>query len=156
MKKNGHDVFIKSEYKGDAVTPEIKRLIVSAAAAALEYENFGGRAEVSVTLCGDGRIRELNRDYRGIDRVTDVLSFPLFDEEEDGGKTPLGDIVIDVDRAAAQAQEYGHSFEREIAFLTVYSMLHLLGYDHEEGKAEESEMFARQEAILSSMGLERA
>ena len=156
MKKNGHDVFIKSEYKGDAVTPEIKRLIVSAAAAALEYENFGGRAEVSVTLCGDGRIRELNRDYRGIDRVTDVLSFPLFDEEEDGGKTPLGDIVIDVDRAAAQAQEYGHSFEREIAFLTVHSMLHLLGYDHEEGKAEESEMFARQEAILSSMGLERA
>lgn len=156
MKKNGHDVFIKSEYKGDAVTPQIKRLIVSAAAAALEYENFGGRAEVSVTLCGDGRIRELNRDYRGIDRVTDVLSFPLFDEEEDGGKTPLGDIVIDVDRAAAQAHEYGHSFEREIAFLTVHSMLHLLGYDHEEGKAEESEMFARQEAILSSMGLERA
>ena len=156
MKKNGHDVFIKSEYKGDAVTPEIKRLIVSAAAAALEYENFGGRAEVSVTLCGDERIRELNRDYRGIDRVTDVLSFPLFDEEEDGGKTPLGDIVIDVDRAAAQAQEYGHSFEREIAFLTVHSMLHLLGYDHEEGKAEESEMFARQEAVLSSMGLERA
>ncbi len=158
MRKNGHDVFINNEYDGAVgVTPALKRLIVNAAAETLKYENFDGRAEISVTLCGDGRIRELNRDYRGIDRVTDVLSFPLFDEEgEDGGeKTPLGDIVIDVDRAASQAKEYGHSLEREIAFLTVHSMLHLLGYDHEEGKAEESEMFAKQEEILTLLGLTR-
>ena len=155
MKKNGHDVFIKSEYRGELDVRPLKRLIVNAAAETLGYEGFDGRAEISVTLCGDARIRELNRDYRGIDRVTDVLSFPLFDGEEDGGVTPLGDVVIDVDRAAAQAAEYGHSLEREVAFLTVHSVLHLLGYDHEEDKAGESEMFARQEAILSSMGLER-
>ena len=156
MKKNGHDVFINNEYDGSfAVSPELKRLIVNVAAETLKYENFAGQAEVSVTLCGDGRIRELNREYRGVDRVTDVLSFPLFDEEEDGGKKPLGDIVIDVDRAVLQAAEYGHSVEREIAFLTVHSMLHLLGYDHEEGKAQESEMFAKQEVVLSSMGLTR-
>ena len=156
MRKNGHDVFINNEYKGGAgITPALKRLIVNAAAETLKYEGFDGQAEISVTLCGDERIRELNREYRGIDRVTDVLSFPLFDDEDDGEKTPLGDIVIDVDRALLQAAEYGHSPEREIAFLTVHSMLHLLGYDHEEGKAEESEMFAKQEKILSGMGLAR-
>ena len=158
MKKNGHDVFINNEYAGKAeVTPALKRLIVNAAAETLKYEDFAGQAEISVTLCGDERIRELNRGYRGIDRVTDVLSFPLFDEEgEDGGeKTPLGDIVIDLDRALSQADEYGHSPEREIAFLTVHSMLHLLGYDHEEGKAEESEMFSKQEEILTLLGLTR-
>ena len=156
MKKHGHDVFISDEYDGAfEVTPALKRLIVNAAAETLDYEGFDGHAEVSVTLCGDDRIHELNRDYRGVDRVTDVLSFPLFDEEEDGGVTPLGDIVIDVDRAVLQAGEYGHSVEREIAFLTVHSMLHLLGYDHEEGKAQESEMFAKQEAVLSRMGLAR-
>ena len=156
MKKNGHDVFINNEYKGPAeITPAIKRLIVNAAAETLKFEKFDGQAEVSVTLCGDERIRELNIEYRGVDRLTDVLSFPLFDDEEDGGKQPLGDIVIDVDRALLQAAEYGHSAEREIAFLTVHSMLHLLGYDHEEGKAEESEMFARQEKILTSLGLTR-
>lgn len=156
MKKNGHDVFINNEYEGGfTVTPQIRRLIVNAAAETLEYEGFGGKAEISVTLCGDGRMRELNREHRGIDRETDVLSFPLFDGPDGAGVTPLGDIVIDVDRAERQAREYGHSAEREIAFLTVHSVLHLLGYDHEEGKAQESEMFAKQEAVLSRMGLAR-
>jgi len=156
MKKNGHDVFISNEYEGGfEVTPAIKRLIVNAAAETLAYEKFEGRAEISVTLCGDERIRRLNAEYRGVDRVTDVLSFPLLDEPDGAGVTPLGDIVIDVDRAVLQAREYGHSVEREIAFLTVHSALHLLGYDHEEGKAQESEMFAKQEEILCSMGLVR-
>ena len=156
MKKNGHDVFINNEYTGKVpVTDALRRLIVNAAAETLKSEGFAGHAEISVTLCGDERIRELNAGYRGIDRVTDVLSFPLFEEEATDGVTPLGDIVIDLDRAALQAKEYGHSFERETAFLTVHSMLHLLGYDHEEGKAEESEMFEKQEKILTGMGVAR-
>lgn len=155
MKKNGHDIFIKDDQKEIKTTPEMKKLIALAVAESLKYEKFEGRAEVSVTLCDGARIRELNRDFRGIDRVTDVLSFPLFEEEEDLEIIPLGDIVINMVRADEQAKEYGHSFERELAFLVVHSMLHLLGYDHEEGKAQESEMFACQEEILSSMGLVR-
>lgn len=155
MKKNGHDIFIRDEQKDIRTTPELKRLIANAVAQALCHEGFEGHAEVSVTLCDAERIRELNRDFRGIDRPTDVLSFPLFDEEDEHGPVPLGDIVINMSRAESQANEYGHSFERELGFLVVHSMLHLLGYDHEEGKAEESEMFALQEEILSSMGLVR-
>lgn len=155
MKKNGHDIFIKDEQKDIKTTPEMKKLIVSAVVESLKHEDIEDHCEVSVTLCTAERIQELNRDFRGIDRVTDVLSFPMFDEDEDFEILPLGDIVINMSRADEQAKEYGHSFERELAFLVVHSMLHLLGYDHEEGKAAESEMFALQEQILSSMGLAR-
>lgn len=155
MRKNGHDIFISNEQDKITVTPGLKRLIVNAAAQTLESEEYEGRAEVSVTLCDNERIHELNREYRGVDRATDVLSFPLFDDEVEGEECALGDIVISLEKAQAQAEEYGHSFEREVAFLCVHSVLHLLGYDHEEGKAEESEMFDKQKKILSSMGLER-
>lgn len=101
-------------------------------------------------------IRTLNREQRQIDRVTDVLSFPMFDEDfDDDEYAILGDIVLSAERAKEQAEEYGHSFQRELAFLTVHSVLHLLGYDHELGKAEESEMFQKQEQILKGMGLTR-
>ena len=127
--------------------------------ASLEYEEFFNDAEVSVTFTDDEGIRELNRDHRGIDRVTDVLSFPLTDF--DGGDEPptdepsvaLGDIVISLERARAQAEEFGHSFEREIAFLCVHSMLHLLGYDHVNSDEEDAEMRRRQSEILNKMGL---
>ena len=155
MKKNGHDVFITNEQSKIAVTNELKRLIVNSVAAALKYENFKGNAEVSVTLCDNMQTHELNRDYRSIDRPTDVLSFPLDEEENPLGITPLGDIVISLEKAEEQSAEFGHSFEREVAFLCVHSVLHLLGYDHEDGKAQESEMFAKQEAILCEMGLTR-
>lgn len=155
MKKNGHDIFINNEQDKIEVAPELKRLIVNAIAAALKYEEYDGKAEVSVTLCDNERIHELNREYRGVDRPTDVLSFPLFDDEIEDESCALGDIVISLEKAKAQAEEYGHSFEREVGFLCVHSVLHLLGYDHEEGKAEESEMFEKQTRILSSMGLER-
>ena len=109
-------------------------------------------------------IRVLNAQHRGIDRATDVLSFPMLEYDDDGemfddpgdieDELCLGDIVISLERAAEQAEEYGHSFEREVGFLTVHSMLHLLGYDHMT-EEEEKEMFGFQKEILTKMGLER-
>ena len=155
MRKNGHDIFIKNEQDKVEVTSDMKKLIVLSIAEALKYEEVEEKCEVSVTFCDNEEIHVLNREYRGVDRPTDVLSFPIFDEDDMGGKVVLGDIVLSLEKAQTQAEEYGHSFEREIAFLCVHSMLHLLGYDHEEGKAEESEMFSRQKEILCNMGIAR-
>ncbi|GAB7386323.1 rRNA maturation RNase YbeY [Bacillaceae bacterium] len=132
----------------------IRRLVQTAA----ELEDVSG--ELAITLVDDARIRELNRQYRGVDRPTDVLSFPMLEGEEDfpvaGGEVPtlLGDIVISVPRAVEQAEEYGHSFERELGFLVVHGFLHLLGYDHHD-EAAEKKMFARQEEILQRNRLTR-
>jgi len=114
-------------------------------------------AEISLLTVDDQAIQEINRDYRGIDKVTDVLSFP---QEEDAPalieKTPLllGDIVICLPRACEQAAEYGHSLERELGFLFAHGLLHLLGYDHEQ-ESEAEQMFALQEQILQPLGLTR-
>ena len=122
----------------------------------LLQENFPLPAEVSVTFVDDEKIQKINHEHRGIDCATDVLSFPLFEDAPNmDGRVMLGDIVISLERADAQAKEYGHSYERETAFLTVHSMLHLLGYDHETSEEDEKEMFARQEIVLSVMGLPR-
>lgn len=116
-------------------------------------------AEVSVTLTDDAHIHELNRTYRGIDRATDVLSFALTESEEPeilgapSGEV-LGDIIISVERAREQAMAYGHSYLRELSFLTVHGMLHLLGYDHME-EAERLEMEAEQRAIMEELGIFR-
>ena len=116
-------------------------------------------AEVSVTLTDDAHIHELNRTYRGIDRATDVLSFALTESEEPeilgapSGEV-LGDIIISVERAREQAMAYGHSYLRELSFLTVQGMLHLLGYDHME-EAERLEMEAEQRAIMEELGIFR-
>ena len=141
------------------VTYALKILMRRSVTAALEYEGFYNDAEVSVTFTDNEGIRALNSEFRGIDKETDVLSFPLTDFE--GGDEPpadepsimLGDIVISLEKAAAQAQEFGHSFERECAFLCVHSMLHLLGYDHVNSEEEDAEMRRRQSEILESMGL---
>ena len=133
-----------------------RMLIRRAVKATLVSEEFDRPAEVSVTIVDNEAIHAINLEHRGIDRPTDVLSFPMFDEDfDDGEDCVLGDIVISLEKAKEQAESYGHSIEREIAFLTVHSVLHLLGYDHEEGKAEESEMFEKQEAVLVKMGLTR-
>ncbi len=150
-----HTVIFANEQDKVAVTAELRALIRRAVAAALRYERFSGAAEVSVTLTDNAGIWELNRTYREVDRPTDVLSFPLFDDAGENGKTVLGDIVLSLERATEQAEEYGHSFAREVAFLVVHSVLHLLGYDHETSKEDEADMFARQEAVLSEMGLTR-
>ena len=115
-------------------------------------------AEVSVTLTDDAHIHVLNRDYRGVDRPTDVLSFALMESDEPeiigGASEVLGDLVISLERVQAQAEEYGHSALRELSFLTVHGMLHLLGYDHME-EDERLEMETEQRHVMEELGIER-
>ena len=155
-------VYITNEQDKHTVDQALRGLIRRAITSSLKFERFPYDAELSVTLTDNEGIRELNREYRNIDRETDVLSFPLYDDGQidesdivEGEPIGIGDIVISLERAEAQAREYGHSFERETAFLCVHSVLHLLGYDHERGQAEEKEMFEKQEQILTKMGLTR-
>lgn len=124
----------------------IKRAVLKAARAAAKYEQRSGA--VSVLLTGDEAVRALNREFRQIDKSTDVLSFPSDEEGE------LGDVAISVPCALRQADEYGHSIGREIAFLTVHAMLHLFGYDHIEPHDEEL-MRSRQREILAAAGVQR-
>ena len=148
--------YIENAQKKEKVDAALRALIRKAVKFALLYEDFSRDCEVSVLLTDNEGIRELNREHRGKDSATDVLSFPMFDEDfGDGEAATLGDIVISLERAREQAESYCHSFERECAFLCVHSVLHLLGYDHENSKQEEEEMFARQESVLSLLGLQR-
>ncbi len=133
-----------------------ERLIRRAIAETLDLEGFDRPAEVSVVLTDSEAIREINREHRGIDSATDVLSFPQFAPGEkypEEGYVPLGDIVISVERAENQALVYGHSFERELAFLTVHSTLHLLGYDHVTSEEDELVMREKQREVMSRLGL---
>ena len=133
---------------------------------ALEYEDFTDDSEISLTFVDNEEIKELNSATRGKDSATDVLSFPLLEQEEDGtliiydddvvdGKVLLGDIVISAERAQEQAKEFGHTLIREMCFLAVHSVLHLLGYDHERSEDEEKLQFKKQEEILSLLGITR-
>jgi len=142
------------------VTYRLKMLVRSAVEATLDYEQYNNDCEVSVTFTDDVGIHELNQRFRGVDKPTDVLSFPLFDFEGNSGEPPvdelagsLGDIVLSLERAEKQGEEYGHGTAREVAFLTVHSMLHLLGYDHETGEEDELLMRARQSEIMDILGL---
>lgn len=134
-------------------------VILKALRATARAENLPP-ADVAVTVVDNEQIHALNKEYRQVDRPTDVLSFPLWEpgeewvisEEEE--TVPLGDIVISYPKAKEQAEEYGHSLERELGFLAVHGFLHLLGYDHETAE-EEKEMFQRQEEILQQAGLHR-
>ena len=139
--------------------PTGTRLLVrKACTAVLVEENFTDLAEVDVSFVDDEQIKELNSQFRNIDSSTDVLSFPL---GEDGvydvnlitGAKQLGDIVISLEHAVAQGELYGHGLEREMAFLTVHSMLHLLGYDHVNGGLEQALMREKEEKILTQLGL---
>ena len=138
----------------------IRLLIRKCCHAVLAYEKFGHDAEISVLLVNNEEIHSLNKEYRNIDRATDVLSFPLgengeYDDNPETGAKMLGDIVISLETAQKQAQVYGHSLEREVGFLTVHSMLHLLGYDHEESSLQERLMREKEEAILGNLGISR-
>jgi probable rRNA maturation factor len=139
-------------------------LIEQAIAAALAAEGLAGAIEISVLVTDDATLHQLNRDYRNVDAPTDVLSF-ADDEESDAAPIPfvrppdtpryLGDLAISYERVVAQASEYGHSRARELAFLTVHGVLHLLGYDHERGIADQAVMRAREEVIMQQIGLPR-
>jgi probable rRNA maturation factor len=140
---------------------EILRSVLQKTATLLKLEED---AEVSILLVDNATIQEMNRDYRNKDVATDVLSFPLEEDVEDAGEPMviggpsermLGDIVISVERALEQASEYGHSFERELSFLTVHGLLHLLGHDHEADAESEKIMRAEEKRILMALGIDR-
>ena len=151
-------VNISVRKKGFKLPTGARLLIRRACNATLKYEGFEELAQVDVTIVDDPMIHIMNYEHRNINSSTDVLSFPLgFDGEYDinpeNGALLLGDIVISYEHAEAQADLYGHSFERELAFLTVHSMLHLLGYDHVNGGLEQTIMREKEEAILELLGL---
>ncbi len=159
-------VSIRNEQKKIEVTKDLKALIKNVLKNGLSHMEVDSNCEISIMLVDNEGIHSLNKLHRGIDRPTDVLSFPMFEYDENGnidinecdfgenGEILLGDIVISLERSKAQAEEYGHTFEREVGFLTAHSLLHLLGYDHEDPE-EEKEMFALQEEILKLSSLSR-
>jgi probable rRNA maturation factor len=160
------DIYIENLQNKIEVTPDLEKNITDAVKASIEMEGFDIESEVSILLVDNEKIRDINNEHRHIDKSTDVLSFPVvemhegeiisnegdFDLDED--LLLLGDIVISLETAKSQAVEYGHSFEREIAFLTTHGVFHLLGYDHME-RGEEEKMLQKQEAVLRKLGLTR-
>ena len=153
-------VMISNRQKQVKIPSGTRLLLRRCCHAVLEFEKFEADAEVSISFIDNKEIQILNREFRGKDIDTDVLSFPLgengvYDKNEDTGAYQLGDIVISVEKAVTQAELYGHSFQREMGFLTVHSMLHLLGYDHENGGLEAAQMREKEEMILSKLGLTR-
>ncbi len=137
------------------IEEELMKKLESVMEKCLEYEGWNSDYEVSMVFVDNDQIRELNRDFRDIDRATDVLSFPLVEEGESQLEEKLlGDIVISLERALEQSREYAHSFEREMAFLVCHSMFHLMGYDHD---TEENTrvMRSKEEDVLGKLGIKR-
>ncbi len=153
-------VLITNQQKKVKIPSGLRILIRRSCNAVLEFEGFEQPAEISVTFVDNAEIQTLNTQYRGKDMPTDVLSFPLgedgkYDVDQDTGACLLGDIVISMEKAMEQAELYGHPLQREVAFLTVHSMLHLLGYDHEQGGLAAVKMREKEEAVLIQLGLPR-
>ncbi|MCY8484360.1 rRNA maturation RNase YbeY [Bacillus atrophaeus] len=152
------DIIDETESVAEEMLKEVEKLLQYAA----EREGVQDQAEVSVTIVTNDEIQQINKEYRGKDTPTDVISFALEEEGEDeveivGAEMPpvLGDIIISADRTKEQAEEYGHSFLRELGFLAVHGFLHLLGYDHMT-KEQEEEMFTKQKDLLDNYGLTRS
>lgn len=155
-----HKVFITNRQKAVKIPSGLRILIRRSCNAVLELEGFEETAEVSVTFVDNAEIEKLNEQYRGKPNPTDVLSFPLgeggkYDKNQESGAVMLGDIVISMEKAVEQAAIYGHSLQREVAYLTVHSMYHLLGYDHESGGIEAVHMREKEEDALMKLGLPR-
>lgn len=158
-----HDIILSSDVElPEGMEDHVKRVILTALAA----QGMNLPCEINVLLTDDAGIQALNKRMRGIDQATDVLSFPMFDIPEgylpsalcsdpDTGLIALGDMCISLERARAQAAEFGHSLEREVSYLTVHSVLHLLGYDHTDEGVRKARMREREEAILAELGLTR-
>ncbi len=143
--------YFKNTQNAVRISYRLKRLVRRAVRATLDFEGQRGNAEVSVTFTDNEGIREINAAHRGINAPTDVLSFPLF-EEQPNGTLMLGDIVLSLEKCREQGEAFGHGFWRECAFLTVHSTLHLLGYDHETCEEDERDMRRRQTKIVEEMG----
>ena len=164
------ELILENEQDKEELTPEIEKAIKDVCVnkvvcQAVDFIKCPYECEVNVTIVDNNTIHEINREQRKIDRPTDVLSFPMLEFDEDGISDDeydmdgelvmLGDIVISMERAREQANEFGHSFLREVAFLTAHSMLHLLGYDHVDDKEGEEIMCEKQERVLTSLGITR-
>ena len=158
------EVFMENTQEAYPVDDALQQLIERVIQKALEYEGFDKPAEVSVLLVDDTQIQEINQEFRQLDKPTDVLSFPMLDfsggrvidnvGDSYLGTVVLGDIVVSLERASAQAEEYGHSFSREVGFLVCHSVLHLLGYDHET-EDDRAVMRQKEEAVLELLELTR-
>lgn len=155
-------IYFSNEQDKIKISFKIRHLIKKSVKEALAQEGFSCPAEVSVSFVDNEAIHKLNLEYREKDKPTDVLSFPMWEKEElsdgsalDGHAVTLGDIIISAEKAKSQAEEYGHSLEREICFLSVHSILHLLGYDHETSEEDEAYMKNKQEDVLIKIGLPR-
>ena len=153
-------VTITNKQKKVKTPTGLRMLIRRACNATLLMEKFPYDAEINVTFTCDDDIKNINSEFRNIDSATDVLSFPLgedgvYDTNPETNAKMLGDVLISLERAEVQAREYGHSFERETAYLTVHSVLHLLGYDHINGGLEQEIMREKEEAVMELLGLRR-
>ena len=162
-----HELIFASDTEEN--TEEYEAFLSTVITAALEAEGVEVPCEADILFTDDAGMQAINLEQRGVDAPTDVLSFPMFEwtpgeppTEETAetdpatGLLPLGDMVLNLDRARLQAEEYGHSVRRELAYLTVHSVLHLLGYDHMDDGPQQRQMRAREEAILGALGLTRS
>lgn len=154
-------VYISNRQSTVKIPTGIRLLIRRCCHAVLLSEGFKGSAEISVSFIESDEIKNLNMQYRNVPKVTDVLSFPLgvdgkYDVNVETGAFMLGDVVICAERAFEQAQMYGHTIQREMGFLTVHSVFHLLGYDHEDGGLPAVVMREKEEAVLLKLGIERS
>ncbi len=158
-----HKLHFAAEVSG---CPRHKRLLRRVITAALNAEGVSVPCEINLLITDDAGIHEINRAQRDVDRPTDVLSFPMFNlqpgdkpeenwADPDTGRVPLGDMVISLERCAEQAAEFGHPLKRELAYLSVHSVLHLLGYDHMDEGPMKAQMRAREEAILETLEITR-
>ncbi len=153
-------VIISNRQKEVKIPTGIRLLMRRCCQAVLQTEGFQEPAEISITFISNDEIRRLNAEFRNVDAVTDVISFPLgengiYDRNPETGALLLGDIVISMQKAEQQAELYGHTLQREVAYLIVHSVLHLLGYDHVNGGIEQVHMREREETVLAKLGLQR-
>lgn len=157
MKADKVRVIITDDQKKIHFPTGLRMQIRRACIAVLRNEDFSGDAEIAVTFVDNDEIRRLNKEYRDIDSVTDVLSFPMgedgvYDVNPKTGAKMLGDVVISMQKAHEQSLDFDHSFEREVCYLTVHSVLHLLGYDHMVPE-DKTVMRSKEEAVMQAMGL---
>lgn len=151
-------VSVYNKQRKISITPDIKKLIKDTCRATLKSENFTENCEIEVSIVDDAQIRVINSECRNVDASTDVLSFPLgeggkYDTNPESGALMLGDVVISAEHAVMQADLFGHGKEREIAYLTVHSVLHLLRYDHVGSETERKNMRLHEEKVMEIMGL---
>ncbi|MDD2417708.1 MAG: rRNA maturation RNase YbeY [Oscillospiraceae bacterium] len=153
-------VIIENKQKTIRIPTGIRLLIRRCCHATLALENFQGSAEIGVSIVDDDQIRQINNEYRHIDSSTDVLSFPMgengeFDKNPENGAYILGDVILSIERAKDQSTQFDHSLQREVGYLVVHSVLHILGYDHVDGGLESVRMREKEEEIMASVGLPR-